>query len=125
MNIVDSSGWIEYFQDGSNAHFFENAIRDTTNLLVPSICIYEVCKRLLLTHGQKEALRAVGVMGYGREIALVRDTATAAALISVELKLAMADSIILATARELNATLWTQDPHFEKIPGVKYIAKAM
>ncbi|MEK9163400.1 MAG: PIN domain-containing protein [Chloroflexota bacterium] len=49
--------------------------------------------------------------------------ALSAAEISIKLKLAMADSLILATARAYNATLWTQDEHFKDIESVKYIAK--
>lgn len=47
-NVVDSSGWIEYFADGPNADFFEAAIVDASSLVVPSISIYEVFKRLLI-----------------------------------------------------------------------------
>lgn len=123
MNVVDSSGWIEYFTKGTNAEFFIPPIRDLKNLIVPTICIYEVFKRLLLERGEENALQAVGVMARGREFDLNRKTAMEAALISLDLKLAMADSLILATARAYNATLWTQDEHFKGIEGVMYIEK--
>lgn len=122
-NVVDSSGWIEYFAEEENADFFTRSIRDTDNLLVPSICIYEVFKRILREKGEDGALQAVGVMAYGREIELGRKTAIEAAQISHELKLAMADSVILAVARTHGAILWTQDEHFKNIQGVKYIEK--
>ena len=123
MNIVDSSGWIEYFEDGSNADYFSFPIRDVENLLIPVICVYEVFKRMCLKRGEEDALKAAGFMALGMEIELNREVAISAAHLSLELKLAMADSIILATAQAYNATLWTQDEHFEAIPGVKYIAK--
>ena len=123
MNVVDSSGWVEYFTQGPNARFFIPPVRDLENLLVPTICIYEVFKRLALDLGEESALQAVGIMSYGREIELDRKIAVDAAQISLELKLAMADSIILASARSNDAVLWTQDAHFEGIEGVKYIAK--
>jgi len=123
MNVVDSSGWIEYFEDGGNAGYFSGPIRDVENLLVPAICVYEVFKRMYLKRGEDDALQATGFMSLGREIDLNCAIAISAAHISLELKLAMADSLILATARAYNASLWTQDEHFEAIPGVKYIAK--
>ena len=123
MNVVDSSGWIEYFTRGDNAKFFVPPIQDLENLLVPTICIYEVFKRLLAELDEDAALLSVGVMSHGREVTLDRKIAMEAAHISREMKLAMADSIILATARSHNATLWTQDVHFKKFEGVKYIEK--
>ncbi|MBM3181316.1 MAG: type II toxin-antitoxin system VapC family toxin [Chloroflexi bacterium] len=123
MNVVDSSGWIEYFVNGRNTDFFNSPIRDTDNLLVPTICLYEVFKRILLELGEDEALQVTGIMSLGTVVELNRDIAIHAANISLELKLAMADSIILATARANNATLWTQDEHFKGLEGVKYIEK--
>ena len=123
MNVVDSSGWIEYFVNGKNANFFNSPIRDTDNLLVPTICLYEVFKRILLELGEDEALQVTGIMSLGTVVELNRDIAIHAANISLELKLAMADSIILATARANNATLWTQDEHFKGLEGIKYVGK--
>jgi predicted nucleic acid-binding protein len=123
MNVVDSSGWVEYFTKGETAKFFIPPIQDLENLLVPSICIYEVFKRLLMDMGEENALQVVGIMSYGCEVELDRKIAIDAAQISLDLKLAMADSIILATARTHAATLWTQDAHFKDIKGVKYIEK--
>ena len=123
MNVVDSSGWVEYFTKGPNAKLFIPPVQDVDNLLVPSICIYEVFKRLTLDMGEENALQAVGIMSYGRMIELDRKIAIDAAQISLDLKLAMADSIILATARDHEAILWTQDAHFKDVEGVKYIEK--
>ena len=123
MNVVDSSGWVEYFRQGKNADFFTAPIQDLDNLLVPSICIYEVFKRIYQDLGEENALQAVGIMCSGREVELERKIAIDAAKISIDLKLAMADSIILATARANDASLWTQDAHFKEIDGVRYIEK--
>jgi predicted nucleic acid-binding protein len=123
MNVVDSSGWVEYFTKGANAKFFIPPIQDLENLLVPSICIYEVFKRLFQDMGEENALQAVGIMCYGQEVELNRKIAIDAAQTSIDLKLAMADSIILATAHAHAATLWTQDAHFKDVEGVKYIEK--
>lgn len=123
MNVVDSSGWIEYFTQGRNVKFFTPPLQDLESLLVPTICIYEVFKRLLVERDEDSALLAVGIMSHGTEVELDRKIAIDAALISRQLKLAMADSLILASARAHHATLWTQDEHFKNIEGVKYIAK--
>jgi predicted nucleic acid-binding protein len=123
MNIVDSSGWVEYLTDGANARFFASSIRDAENLVIPTICLYEVFKRVLMELGEERALDAIGMMSFGKVVELSREYAIEAARISTETKLAMADSIILATARAHDATLWTQDVHFKDIEGVKFIEK--
>jgi toxin FitB len=123
MNVIDSSGWIEYFTDNINADFFAPVIEDVENLLIPSICIYEVFKRLVIDLGEESALQAVAVMSQGQIIELSRKTAIDAAKISLDRKLAMADSLILATTFEYNATLWTQDAHFKDIESVNYTEK--
>jgi len=123
-NIVDSLGWIEYFADGSNADFFEPAIENHGSLIVPSISIYEVFKRLLAEpDGEQKGLRVVAMMQRGRVVELGAELALEAAKVSRENKIPMADSIILATAREHGAILWTQDSDFEGIEGVRYIEK--
>ncbi len=123
MNIVDSSGWLEYFADGDNADFFAPAIEDTKNLLVPVICIYEVFKRIRQQSGVNEAQQHIGDMKLGTVIDINESIALSAAKISHDLKLPMADSLILASARANNAILWTQDEHFKDIEGVKFIEK--
>jgi toxin FitB len=123
MNIVDSSGWLEYFAEGSNANFFAPAIEDTKKLLVPVVCLYEVLKKILQQSGVNEAQVHISDMKQGAVIEMNESLALSAAKLSADLKLPMADSFILATARANNATLWTQDEHFKDIDGVKYIEK--
>jgi toxin FitB len=123
MNVVDSSGWLEYFADGGNAEFFAPVIEDTKTLLVPVICIYEVFKRILQQSGVIEAQQHIGDMKLGQIIELDESLALSAAKLSVDLKLPMADSLILATARANRAMFWTQDEHFKDLDGVKYIRK--
>ncbi len=123
MNVVDSSGWLEYFSEGSNAGFFAPAIEKTVDLIVPSVSLYEVFKRVLQQRGTNEALQAVALMQQGRVVDLDGSIALAAASLSVELSLPMADSMMLATARAHQATLWTQDADFASVEGVKFIAK--
>ena len=123
MNLVDSSGWLEYFADETNAAFFAPAIEDAENLIVPTISLYEVFKRVLQQRGEGPALQAVAMMEQGQVIDLNSSIALLGAKLSHELKLPMADALILATARSQQATLWTQDEDFSAISGVRYIAK--
>jgi predicted nucleic acid-binding protein len=123
MNVIDSSAWLEYFTDGPSVHFFAPAIEDTDALVVPTISIYEVFKRMLQQRGEGDALQAVAAMMEGQTVGLDEQLALDAAKVSVDLRLPMADSIMLATARAHNATLWTQDADFEGVEGVKYIAR--
>ena len=123
MNVVDSSGWLEYLADEPNADFFAAAVEDTSDLVVPSLSLYEVFKKVLQQRGEGDALQAVALMSQGTVVDLNMDLALSAAKISVELHLPLADSVILATARQCEATLWTQDADFEEFPGVRYVAR--
>ena len=123
MNVVDSCGWLEYLADGPNADFFAAAVEDTSALVVPSLSLYEVFKKVFQQRGEGDALQAVALMSQGTVVDLNMDLALSAAKISVELHLPMADSIILATARQYEADLWTQDADFADVQGVRYIAR--
>ncbi len=96
-------------------------IQATDSLVVPTVCMYEVFKRVLALRGEEAALRAIGIMSLGIIADLTREIAVNAARISSELEIAMADSLILATARVHDATLWTQDSDFEGVDGVKFV----
>lgn len=124
MNLVDSSGWLEYLADGPNAEFFAPPIEDTGRLIVPTISVLEVFKRVLQQRSENEALRAVALMRQGKVVDLDADLALSAAKLGREHGLPLADSVILATARKFGATVWTQDSDFEDLEGVRYIAKA-
>jgi len=124
MNVVDSSGWLEYFADGPNADFFAPAIEKTGDLIIPTLGLYEVFKRVLQQKGESEALQAIAVMHQGTIVDLDAALALTAVKVSVEFGLPMADSIMFATARAYGATFWTQDADFAKIEGVKYIQKS-
>ena len=123
MNVVDSSGWLEYLADGPNADFFAKPITATTDLVVPTLSLYEVFKRVLQQRGEPEAFQAVAVMQQGHVVELSGPLALTAARLAVSLKMPMADSIMLATARAWEAMLWTQDSDFEGVPGVRYVTK--
>lgn len=123
MNVVDSCGWLEYFSDGPNAEKFAEPIQKTSSLIVPTLSMYEVFKVALREKGEDDALQAVAIMKQGQEAALDSNLAIQAAKTSFDLKIPMADAIILTTARFYRATLWTQDEDFSGISGVKYYQK--
>ena len=120
MNVVDSSAWLEYFADGPNAGEFAEAIADIEQLVVPGITLFEVFKRVRVQRDPAAALYAVAQMMRGRVVDLDAELAVAAAAVSAETGLAMANSMVLATARDADATLWTQDSDFEGMDGVEY-----
>jgi len=122
MNVVDTSGWIEFLFEGSNAGVFAPLVEDVDNLLVPVICLYEVFKKVNAVADEPKALQAIGQMKQGRVMELTESIALRAALISLKHRLPLADSLILSTAWSEQATLWTQDEHFAGLPGVEYKA---
>ena len=120
MNVVDSSAWLEYFADGPNASFFAEPIEDIETLVVPTLSLFEVFKRVLQQRDESTALEAAAVMQQGTVVELEATIALNAARLGVELGLPLADSVILATARQYGAELWTQDADFDGIDGVRY-----
>ena len=124
MNVVDSSGWLEYFADSKQADFFADAIEKPTDLIVPLISIYEVYKRLYIQKGRDIALEAIAYMQTGKVVDMDISLAIEAAEFSGNKKVPMADSIIYIIARYYGATLWTQDADLKGLAGVEYQKKA-
>jgi len=124
LNVVDSSGWLEFFADGPNAAFFAASIIDTDRLVVPTISLLEVFKRVFAQRGENAALQVAAQMRQGRVVDLDADLAMQAASLGLLHKLPLADSVMLATAQAHSATLWTQDADFDGIDGVRYIRHA-
>jgi len=120
VNVVDSSAWLEYFANGPNASFFAKPVEQVEALIVPSLTLFEVFKRVLQQRDETDALQAIAVMQQGVVANLDSSVALSAARISVEKRLPMADSVILATARQYDATLWTQDADFKGLEKVQY-----
>ncbi len=123
MNIVDSSGWLEYFADGPNALFFSHPLQRTADLVVPAITIYEVFRTVLRRRSESDALQSVALMQQGFVVDLTPNISVLAAKMSIDYRLPMADSIVLATAGAYKATLWTQDPAFKEIDGIQYVGR--
>lgn len=123
MNIVDTSAWLEYFVGGPNAKVFSAPIKDTNALIVPTISIYELSKVILRESDENHLLQVLAAVQKGKVVELTPYLASAAAKVSLQQKLPMADSIIYATARHYNAIVWTQDVDFEGLDYVKYFPK--
>lgn len=123
LNVIDSSAWLAYFADEAGARSFAGAIEDTGALVVPTICLAEVFKVVARQRGEGDALQAIAVMQQGQVVDLDGELALAAAVIGLEHKLPLADSIVYATARLVDATVWTQDEDFDGLPGVRYFAR--
>lgn len=123
MNIVDSSGWLEYFSGGPNAEHFLPPLQDPSSLIVPTITIYEVFKVVLRETGENEALQSIAAMQKGSVVDLTASVAMNAAKLSLQHNIPMADSIILATANAYKCIIWTQDSDFENFQGVKFFPK--
>lgn len=123
MNVVDSSAWLEYFGDGPNAAVFAPVIEDIDRLVVPTLVLFEVFKRVSQVADESTALNAAAVMMQGRTVDFTATHALDAAHLSLDTGLSMADAIILTTARAEDAILWTQDSHFEGLPNVEFRAK--
>jgi predicted nucleic acid-binding protein len=124
MNVVDSSGWLEYLADGPAASFFASAIERPAQLIVPTLTLFEVFKRVRQQRDESAALSAVALMRQGRVVDLTETLAVAAANLSIEHRLPLADSIIYATARAHDATLWTMDADFAQLAHVRYRRRA-
>lgn len=123
MNVVDSSGWLEYLVDGPQAAEFLEPLSDSPNLIVPTICLYEVFKVVLRERGEEKAVQAIAIMLRGNVVDLNDTIAVQAAKVSLEKKLPMADSIVIATADAFDAVIWTQDQHFAELPQTRYFPK--
>lgn len=123
MNVVDSSAWLEYFADGPNAKHFASVIETPDELLVPSITLLEVFKRISQQRDEATALQYVAVMRQSTISELDAALALRAAALGLRHKLPLAGSIIYATAQAANALVWTQDADFDGLAGVKFWRK--
>jgi toxin FitB len=117
--VLDSSCWLEVFADTERADLFMPALEAPEALVVPVLTIYEVNKKLTREAGEEVASTALSLMQRGQVVAVDQPLALAAAANGLPL----ADSLIYATAQAHGAELWTQDSHFEGLPGVRLFPK--
>ena len=123
LNVVDSSAWLDYFADGPNADAFAEPIENPAVLVVPTITLLEVFKRIAAQRGEGPALQAIAVMHQGRMADLDSSIALLAAKIGAEHSLPLVDTVILATTRAYDAILWSQDSDFRGLEGVRYFPR--
>jgi predicted nucleic acid-binding protein len=123
MNVVDSSGWIEFFKAGANGPVFKPVIEDRHQLLVPTIALFEVHRVLSRSLPADIVNRCLDVMRLGRVLDLTDARAVAASKVALRHKLAMADAAMYSMAQEFGATFWTQDVDYAGLDGVQYCAK--
>jgi len=123
VNVVDSSGWIEFFRAGANGPVFKPIIEDRARLLVPTIALFEVHRVLSRSLPTDLVNRCLDVMRLGRVLDLTDGRAVAASDIAAQHKLAMADAAMYSMALEFGASFWTQDVDYQGLPGVRYQAK--
>lgn len=123
LNLVDSCGWLEYFADAPGASFFAPALEEPASLLVPTICLLEVFKRIVRQRDEEAALTATTAMRQGKVVDLDASLALEAARLGLAHSLPLADSVILATAQAHDALLWTSDADFAGIAGVRFFGK--
>ena len=123
MNVIDSSGWIEYLLDSPRADLFAPAVEQRDKLLVPVVALYEVHKILTRKLPADVVLSCLNVMRLGRVLDLTDRRAIAAADVAVQHRLAMADAVMYSLALEHKATFWTQDVDYQDLPSVNYFPK--
>lgn len=123
MNLVDSSAWMEYFADGKNAKHFAPIIQDLKNLVVSVINIYEVYKKISQHRDENSAIQAIAVMQQAEVLEITSQIAIEGSKISIQNKIPMADSLIIASARSVGAKIWTQDYDFKGLDNVMFFKK--
>ena len=109
---------------GPNARHFKPVIQRTEAVIVPALVLYEVSKQAFLWQGAEYAKAVAVMLGHAIYVEVSREIVATAVAVSLQHKLATADSLIYATALEYDATLWTQDKHFKGLPSVKYFEKS-
>src|SRR3989339_416168 len=121
MNLVDSSGWLEFFTDGPLADKYISYLERLDELIVPALIIYEVYKKVKKERSEEDALLAIAHMGKARVVPLDDALALTSADVSLKHGLSMADAIIYATALQENAKLITSDKHFCGLKNVVFL----
>jgi len=121
MILVDSSGWIEFFTNGKQCEKFRDYLKDFKNVVTPTVVLYEVYKKIKGARSEQEGLEAVAQMLKTQVVELSESIALYAADISLEYDLAMADSIVYATAIEHGCKVITMDNDFSKLPRAEVI----
>lgn len=124
MNVVDSSGWIEYFMDTPQAGFYADATENPAELVVPALCLYEVHRYLSRVTDPSHRETCLSVMRRAQVVDVTDARAIAASEAAQKHQLAMADAVMYSIAQEFKAVFYTQDVDYKGLPGVRYQARA-
>ncbi len=124
MTVIDSSGWIEFFSEGPLASHYEKHLGSLSEIVVPTIVLYEVYKKYKRESGEQGALTAVFHMQKCRIVPLTEELSLEAADLSLQYGLAMADAIVYASALQEKAKLITSDKALKNLPQVVYYSKS-
>ncbi|MDH3735376.1 MAG: type II toxin-antitoxin system VapC family toxin [Gemmatimonadota bacterium] len=120
MNVVDASGWLEYFSDGPDAAFVAQVLQETDSLIVPTVTILEVFGSVCRSHGEGAALQAAAAMQQGTVVNLDTAGALDAGRLSVMYGVSTSAGAVLAAAERHGATVWTLDESVRQVPGVRF-----
>jgi predicted nucleic acid-binding protein len=123
VNIVDSSGWLEYFNDGPDAAFVAQVLQETETLIVSTTTVVEVFASVCRTHGEGAALQAAAAMQQGLVVSLDTAAALEAGRLAVTHRVSEAVGAVLAAAERHGAAVWTLDEKVRHVPGVRYRAR--
>jgi toxin FitB len=123
MNVVDSSGWIEFFLGTPAGRIYKPVVEQTDQLIVPALALFEVHKFLSRSIDTAQRDVCLEIMRRGTVVPVTDARAIAASTVAQQHKLAMADAVMYSIALEHKATLWTQDVDYQGLAGVRYTAK--
>ena len=120
--ILDSSCWIEYFLGSPFASPYAEHVTAST-VLVPTIILFEVSRKLLQSYPTKDVLSALSLMKQQRVLPLTEAVALDAAQLAEDLSLSSADAILCAIATSKQATLFTHDVDLKGLHRVEFLPK--
>lgn len=123
MTLVDSFGWIEFFTDGPLAGEYAKYLQRPSEVIVPTIVLYEVYKKIKSAKSEEVALIAVATMQNAQIVPLTEELSLSAADVSLSHRLAMADAIVYASALQEDAKVVTSDKDLKDLPHVIYFPK--
>jgi predicted nucleic acid-binding protein len=121
--VVDSCGWLEAIKGADLARAYAAALADPAQVVVPTVCLLEVSRVVYRERGRGAAAECLVIMSLGHVSPLDGDLVAAASVLGVDHRLPLADSIVYATARAHDAEVWTHDPHFRGLPGVRFVER--
>jgi toxin FitB len=119
--LLDSSIWIEIFRSGPLHRACERELKSAKQVVVPTLVLFEVYKKIALRASEDQALSALALITQHQIVDLSQEVALTAADLAIHHKMGMADSIVLAHAHTAQATLVTLNNDFASVDGVRVL----